>query len=141
MGSQEFEMPSGAKLVVTLAPFTDSLALHKTLIRAARDLPITPDVLQMDVAALKDVLIEATTSQDVEKALFKCFERCVYNNMKVRPDLFDDPTVGETAREDYYSIAWAVVKVNCAPFVKRISSWLKTAFSKRPVVSPASPSV
>lgn len=136
----EVVLSSGGKLAITRAPFPDSMALHKALLRSGSGLPAGVELMQMDVSALRDVLINAATSDEVERALFKCFERCTYESVRITPQIFDDPKIGTQAREDYYEAASEVVKVNCGPFVKRIVTRLKEAIGKLRSASPESPS-
>jgi hypothetical protein len=123
--AQEFKMPSGAKLVVSVCPFQDANALLKALLKSAKGLPLPKDLMEADLSVMKDGLIAAATSDDVEAALFKCGERCAYQNVKVTPELFDDKNLGELARKDYYAIWTKVVEVNCTPFFAQTFSMLK----------------
>ena len=132
----DFTLSSGMKLVVTPAPFVDAMALNKALLLSVKGLPISDDMLKMDISVLKDAVISAATSPDVEQALYRCGKRALYNNRVVEPDLFDDPQIGDQAREDFYDIAVKIVEVNCGPFFKKTFSKLKGALAK-PTASPA----
>jgi hypothetical protein len=131
----DYQLGSGAKLKVTQASFVDSMALHKALLASVKGLQVSADILKMDVSALKDAVISAATSPEVEKALFRCGEKATYENVRVTPSLFDDVQIGTQAREDFYEIAWKIVEVNCGPFFKRTFSRLKAAFPGTPTVS------
>lgn len=135
--TKEFVLPSGAKLVVTGAPFVQALALNKALMKAAKGLPMAADPLQMDLSVLKDAILGAATSDEVEAILFTCMERALYNGSRVNRGLFDEPGAGEDARKDFYVIAWHVIEVNCGPFFVQTFSWLK-ALRPAPASSPAS---
>ena len=136
----EFTLASGAKLVVSQAPFVDAMALHKALLASVKGLPLSDDPMKMDLAVLKDAVISAAVSPEVEAALFKCGVRAIYNNRAVDHDLFDDEKIGTTAREDFYEIMWKIVEVNCGPFFKKAFSRLKVALARPSTASPASPS-
>jgi hypothetical protein len=125
VSDQDFILGSGARLHVTVAPFEDANALRKALLRTAKGIPLAADPLQMDVTVLKDVFIEAASSNDVEQCLFKCMERASYQDVKVTRGLFDDPKLGESARADLLEIYWKVIETNCAPFFVKAFSALK----------------
>lgn len=132
----DVDLPSGAKLKITVAPFPKALALNKALIRCAKGLPMQADFLQMDMGVLKDALVEAATSNEVEDILFQCLERTTYNGVRVTRDLFDDLKIGEAIRKDYYPMAWEVIRANCGPFFEQTSSWLKGLRPTPPATPP-----
>lgn len=135
----EFQLSSGAKLVVTPASFEDASALRNGIIRAAKGTPLPEDLQNMEMTDLKDFLISAVTSEEVDKAMFKCAERAVYENVRVSRGLFDDPKFQDRAREDYYEICWKIVEVNLSPFFKKTFSVLSKIRPTIPVApAPAS---
>ena len=123
--------------MISASPFIDASELRDALLKSIKGIQVSPELLKTDVTAMKDALIEASTSPEVRVALFKCLERATYDGVRVNVGLFDDPQLGERAREDYYNMAWKAVEVNCLPFLRRISSLLKAGFEKAPSVSPA----
>lgn len=125
MAEQDYVLSSGARLHVTVAPFADANALVKALAKCAKGLPLGADPLKADVGVLKDMLVEALTSVEVEQGLKRCMERASYNDMKITTSIFDDPKVGQQARQDYYEICWKVIEVNCAPFFVKTFSALR----------------
>lgn len=125
MPDKDFELPSGAQFHVSLVPFKDARALTKALLKSATGIPLAADIMSMDVTVLKDALISAATSDEVEKAMAVCLERSTWNNLKVVPDLFDDPKSGEQIRRDYFVMCAKVVEVNCMPFFDQALSALK----------------
>lgn len=112
----DFTLPTGSKLTVSEAAYVDANTLLKALLKSAKGIPLAADVLKMDVTVLKDAIIEASTSPEVDQAIFKCAERSMYENVKVTRDLFDDPKLKDKARADYFLILWHVIEVNCGPF-------------------------
>ncbi len=128
---QGFTLSTGAKLEVTESSFAEAYALEKALISSVKEtnlsgLQVKKDVFDMDVdVLLKSVLVMAT-SPEVERCLFKCFERATYDGVKISRGLFDDPKIGLQIREDFHEICLKVAEVNCLPFLKRIFSVLKT---------------
>jgi hypothetical protein len=134
----KFTLKSGVEIDVTQAPYRDAMALHKALLSSIKGLPISDDILKMDISILKDAIVSAAISQEVEDALFKCGERATYANIRITQDLFDDTKVGTKAREDFYEIAWRIIEVNCGPFFKGAFSRLKAALPSAKTASPAS---
>lgn len=148
--SQEFRMPSGATLSVTISPYLSAAALTKAILKCLRGLNLTQDMVTVDLASLGqkpellsqllDKLLAVTTSDDVENAIFDCAARATYTvpgnegAARVTRDLFDDPKLGDKAREDHYAIFLHVVEVNCKPFFKQAFSKLTTP-QKTPAAS------
>lgn len=130
----DFILPTGSKLTVSEASFPAADALLKALMRCAKGIPLGTDILKMDVTVLKDALIQAATSPEVDQAFFKCAERAVYENMKVTPALFDDPKLKDNARADYFLIQWYVIEVNCGPFFGKTFSILRERLKTSPYI-------
>jgi hypothetical protein len=136
-GPVSVDLLSGAKLVIGRAEFPYSLGLLTELLKTTEGMPSATDFLSMEMSNARDILVRAVTSVEAQKLLFKCLEQCTYQSVKITPALFDDPGLGDQAREDYFQIAAEVVKVNCGPFVKRIASLLKAVLGKTAPASPA----
>ncbi len=151
MANVEDVLPSGAKLVITTAPFADASALLDAILKELRGMrfggnadidPANPGGVFKDPSSFMagvDRLLTVATSDEVKTALFKCCERCSYEGMKVTRALFDDPKYGDQAREDYFTLAAKVVEVNCKPFFKQTFSGLKGIMGALNA-SPKSPS-
>ena len=139
---KEFTMPSGAKLHVSMAPFEDADELKNAILKAAKDLKMTEDILGIEMSTLAQdagaltqlmgTLINAATSPDIKQAVFRCAARASYDKRKVDNALFDDPELGEKAREDYYAICMKIAEVNVLPFFKKVFSR-----SRKPTAKPA----
>ena len=128
-----FVLPSGAKLTVSESSYADATALLKALTRCAKGIPLPKDLLDADVTVLKDMLVEATVSDEVDAALFKCAQRAVYEGVRVEKGIFDDPKMLEKGvRGDYFLILWHIVEVNCGPFFGKAFSILKERLRTRP---------
>ncbi len=137
----DFTLPSGSKLVVSESAYQDANTLLKALLRTAKGVQLAHNPLETDVTALKDVVLEAATSPEVDAALFKCAERAMYENVRVTKDLFDDPKLKDLARGDYFLILWHVIEVNCGPFFGKTFSALKERLATSPFFqkSPSTP--
>lgn len=133
MAEQDFELPSGAKLHVSTSDFQDAKALTKAIVKATSGIQLASNPMDMDVTIIKDLLVAAVTSDEIEAALFKCLARSTWNNIKVTSAIFDDPQFGEMARADYFIMCAKVVEVNCKPFFDQALSTLKTFLQKKNV--------
>lgn len=131
MPDKDFNLPSGAKLHVTRAPFADAMALQTALIKSNKGVPLPNNPLNMEIGDLKDAVISAVASDEVREQLDKCLGRCTYNNVRVTNDLFDDAKLGDAARQDYYVMVWHVIEVNCGPFFFHLFSKWKDLMAKR----------
>ncbi len=125
MSNTDYTLTSGAVLHVTTAPFGEAKALMKALAKCAKGLPLKDDILKSDISALKDYVVEAIASDEVESALFACARRATYQNVKVTPELFDDAALGDKAREDYFEICAKIIEANGGPFFVKAFSMLK----------------
>lgn len=132
--NQEFKLESGATLEVTMGSFQEANALKNALLTAVKGTKGLDDAVvqaasggiqNADVGPILDAILGTATSETVERCLFKCFERCLYDKVKITPDLFDDPKMGLSLRQDYYSIAIKVIQVNCSPFLQGALSLYK----------------
>ena len=141
--SQKFDMPSGALLVVTVAPFADAWALMRASLKTLKGLGLKQEDLKGDMGSIlespsmftliMDRIVDFATSPDVEAAVWKCATRALYvpagsdpafPGMRVGPQLFDDPEHGTRAREDYARIVAGILEVNCKPFLAKALSGL-----------------
>jgi hypothetical protein len=124
----EYTMASGSKLNVTMSSFQEANALKNALLVAVKGVPGLDDSLlagtakDQEIGPILAILVNAATSEEVERHLFKCFERCTYDNIRVTRDLFDDAKIGLQARQDYYEMSVKVIQENCLPFFKQALS-------------------
>ncbi len=146
--SQLFDLPSGARLAVTAAPFVDAWALTKAALKTTKGMELKPGDLDLtSIAQLKagkvspsflllalDRLVDFVSSPEVEAAMWKCAQRALYlpvgspvefPGMKVATYL-DDAEHGNAVREDFARIQASILEVNCKPFLaKALSGFLK----------------
>lgn len=111
MSNHTFTLKSLAKLQVTSAPFEDAVALMEAVKRSVNGLDPS---LQIDNVVL--------ANPEVRKALYPCFRLALYELVRVGPELFDDPKLGERARGDYFEICSRLIEVNVKPFFLTTSS-------------------
>lgn len=155
--SQLFTMPSGATLAVTVAPFKDAWGLMKASLKTLKGMDLKPEDLKMEmgtmlknpaaISLIVDRVVDFATSPEVEISMWKCADRALYipkdspvefPGTKVLPALFDDPTYGTSAREDFAKILSSILEVNCLPFLAQALSGLQK--SKAPVTTESRPS-
>lgn len=78
--------------------------------------------------SLANLIISLDTSVEFENAVFKCLERCIYDDkFSITQQLFDDKP---ELREDYYEIVTKCCEVNLRPFFKSLSSELSTRLNQ-----------
>lgn len=116
--SEEFKATSGAKVVINPADTESVFALKDSIQRAAlgsnAEINFSGDITGQDIDIQSIAKIAMTVDSDpiVRKTLFDCLGRCTRNGERIALSTFDDPK----AREDYYEIAIACIKVNLSPF-------------------------
>lgn len=113
---KEVSLPSGAVLKITPAPFSDAKELYQAVAREVRTVHLNNKMEMAEV--YKDIFCAGITSREVEACLWKCFQKCLYNDLKIGKDTFEPVQ----AREDYTMICMEVAKENIHPFVKSLLS-------------------
>lgn len=125
---------TGNRVVINPAPFKSATNLKKVLLKEIKSNSIglkisgNENILDKNIDFtgvidfLKDVLIGADISDEVNASIYECLEYCTYKTTeKITEDLFD--RIPE-AREDYYEIIIACIEENLQPFIKSlVSQW------------------
>ena len=119
------------KLRITPSSFRDAKNLQnsfgKALLKNSLNLGIenfnSEDVLKSElsentIGELIKAVLQLVVSDDVEKSLFACAERVIYDNAKIDEDYFEDVE----HRTLYYPIMFEVMKVNIGPFIESLFS-------------------
>ena len=137
---QEFDLPSGAKLYISVASFAQIKALHDAVCTELRGKGVgSLDIVSIQktmagssdqgLNVLADKFMGLAASKDVEMTVFSCAEKAVYrpdgtesSSVGVTRGLFDDPRTRDQARKDYYGIMINVAQVNLRPFIEALSS-------------------
>jgi len=124
-------LPSGAALEIQLASFAVGNNLFKTLCRELKNSGVLAtsgltlaNIASKDISIIAGPVLQAASSDDVERCLWECFKTCLYNNARVTRDTFEPAE----ARGDYLKMAWEVLKANLAPFFNGID-WKSLAAS------------
>ena len=119
---KEVLLPSGAKLQITMSPFTPAKALFHAILEEGTQLKMSPGD-ELDVNLFKDIFCVILSSKKIELALWQCMSKALYNKLPISIDTFED----EKAREDYIQVCVEVALVNVQPFMKNLSAQLKVA--------------
>lgn len=116
---RKVKLPSGAELTINPAPFVDAKYLYQALLREMKEINIDT---QMEMANLyKELFCVGFSSPAIELALWKCLERCTYDNGKTGALRIDQDTFEPIeSREDYLTVCTEVTKENVSPFVKTL---------------------
>ena len=77
------KLPSGKELVMTMAPFADGHRLLKVVAREIESVRFSGDVLK-EPDAIKNLIMRAIYSSDVEQALKPCLARCNYDKKQIK---------------------------------------------------------
>lgn len=128
-------LESGAILTIQIAPFSLGWKLSQVIARELAqvrlELDASVDLKKLggnDVNTLKNVAFQLLQSETLERAVFACMEKCLYNGQRITAQTFEP----EDARQDYLPVAWEVIKVNLRPFVKNLGSLLSAAGAMNP---------
>lgn len=121
--NEEVVLPSGAKLEMTLAPFSESEDLFSCFADCLKkvnvDMNADAEDLGTHLNSLKEVFLNCLTSKELKSSLLRCLKRCSYNKRRITDwEIFEDVE----ARQDYLSVCWEVSRFNLAPFTKNLFS-------------------
>ncbi len=114
MSLKEFPMPSGAVLKVQVGKFAESKALYQAFLEEVKGVQILSSSEIMNV--FKDLACIGFSSKKIEAALEACMKSCLYNDLKIDKNTFENLE----NREDYMSVCVEVAKENIAPFMKSL---------------------
>jgi len=115
--SKLITLQSGVELKITLAPFSEAKELYQALLKEIKDLKLDPEA-EIDVNFFKDIFCSSMASKQIEEALKKCLQRCIYG--KERIVNIDAIFESEVAREDYVEVCFEVARANVMPFTKNL---------------------
>lgn len=132
---------TGNRIVINPASFSEAIRLKNVLFGELKSHSLglklagnTNELLQKEIDFtsvldfLKDVLIGADISEDVNNALWDCLKHCTYQTTyRIDESLFDKVPA---AREDYYEIIISCIEENLRPFIKSLVSKWKTLAPK-----------
>lgn len=130
---KEVKLPSGAILMVGLAPFADAKALYQAVLEEAKHLPFhnatgVPELL-------KNILCFGYSSRKIESCLNECLKRCTYDAGKGPLKIDKDTFEPVESREDFPVVCFEVAYENIRPFGKSLS----VVFEKLSEILPEDP--
>ncbi len=131
---REIDLPSGRKMEVIPAPFTESKKLYQAVAAELLRLQIRGSDEQWEL--VKNMLCLVIASPSVEAALAPCLKRCTYQGQKFKEDTFEPVE----AREDYLDFCYEVAKENVAPFTKSLFAQFKGMLSALQAIQSSSAS-
>lgn len=111
----EVTLPSGAILQITLSSFPVSKELYQTILEEFKHLNLDGEK-EIDPNLFKDIFCTGFSSKKIEKCVWKCMEKAVYNKLKIDENTFEP----EEARQDYTTVLMEVAKANVNPFLKSL---------------------
>lgn len=110
---------TGARIVINPCSLIEAFKLKSRIQKALLEKGFNVEKLfEQDIYS---ILFALDSSEDVFECLFECLKRSQYNDVAIKPDVFDDIK----AREDLYEIFYNCLKVNLYPFFKKILSKLE----------------
>ena len=109
---------TGARIVINPCSYIEARKLQTTIEKALLNQNLNIEGLLGE--DLLTIVFALDSSEEAIDMLFNCLKKSTYNDVSIKPEVFDDVT----AREDLYEIFGNCIKVNIYPFVKRILSKL-----------------
>ena len=119
--NKDIDLPSGAKLHITLSAFSISKTLYQAVLEEVKTLQLDTDK-EVDVNLFKDLFCTGFSSKKIESALNECMKKATYNGVKITDSTFEPVE----AREDYLLVCWEVALANLLPFTKNLMHQYKT---------------
>lgn len=109
---------TGARIVINPCSFVEARKLQSTIQKALLEQKLNLE--QLWDSDLMTVIFALDSSEELFDALFTCLKKSQYNDIAIKPEVFDDVK----AREDLYEILFNCIKLNIYPFLKTILSKL-----------------
>lgn len=129
---KEINLPSGAILKITLAPFSDSKALYQAILEEIKSIEFTSTTDMSNV--FKNVACATFSSKKIENSLDVCFKRCTYDFGKGDLRIDSQTFEREESRIDYIPVCSAVIEENITPFLKSLFAEFQRFMLKIPSV-------
>lgn len=129
-------LPTGAVLSITPLAYKDAWHVAQAILKELERLKIDLGSIDLEqlakvdakdmpkiFLALKDPICGLLSSQKIVENVDKCFEKCTYNNARVKSDTFE----AREARKDYLYASFYALWENVSPFFEGLSSSLQTS--------------
>lgn len=125
---KEIPLPSGAVLKISTIPFEAANNLKKVVMRDMKHLSLDSSKQVLDLC--KDYLCLAFGSDEVEKCLWECMKKCIYNSgsgdFKIDSQTFESVK----AREDFTEVQFQVGSEALLPFSKGLFAVLQNLLGR-----------
>jgi hypothetical protein len=121
----EIDLPSGAKLRISLSSFGVSRELFQAVMEELKGTKMAAST-EIDVNLFKDLFCAGFASKKIERAVWECMKKALYNGQKISEETFE----AEEARQDYLPVMWEVAKANLNPFLKSLYAVFEESLSK-----------
>ena len=115
-------LPSGKELTVDAVTFADAKELFQAVgffqasLKEMNGLDIPEKKITKEV--FKHILTASLCFPMVDKCVWKCFEKCLYDDVRITPDTFEPVE----ARGDYLTCCLEVALENTLPFLPSLES-------------------
>ena len=87
-----------------------------------------------DIDAIKNLMMRAIYSEEIDRALTPCMARCKYNKQPVNKNLFADETITEEEkikrRGDYLIVVKEILLFNLLPFFSSLGLLLQDTMNQ-----------
>jgi len=122
---EEITLPSGAKLRISLSSFAVARDLFQAVMEELKSTKISAGT-EIDVNLFKELFCSGFASKKIEKAVWECMKKALYDNQKITEETFEP----EAARGDYLTVMFEVAKANLNPFMKSLYAVFEASLSK-----------
>jgi hypothetical protein len=121
--NEKLKLASGAMLEMTLLSFEDGFQLFSIVSEELLKINIDLGNIKISELAdrdmdnnflntLKNIVLSLIISKKLKDSLNSAFGRCLYNNLKIDSETFEDVN----RRSDYLIVCWEVLRFNLSPF-------------------------
>ena len=126
--TDKIDLPSGAKLDITLLPFDEAWSIVQTITKVLERINVDLSRVDLtnidatDIINLKSPLCAILSSNEILDAAKICFKRATYNGLKIDGQTFEK----KASRCDFLPVVFHVLKENISPFFSNLISFLGT---------------
>jgi len=115
----EYTTESDKQVVINYAGFKDACELKRQigleLLKVNINISdlINKELDSQSINTLKNLILVIDSSEAIQKTIFKCLSKSLYDNTRITENLFE---IDKEAVEEYYNIVIACVRENLSPF-------------------------
>lgn len=123
----KIDLPSGAKLDITLLPFEEAWGIVQTISKLIEIVNVDLSQIDLkninaaDVLAFKSPICTVLGSREVIESAKICFKRCTYDDKRIDTQTFEK----KESRADFIPAIFYVIRENVSPFFADLISALK----------------